>query len=61
MGRIQRTFTATDQSGQARTCVQNINITDTDPFSLNDITWPSDYQTSTCGGVPGYSKYSISL
>jgi len=49
VGRIQRAFTATDQSGQARTCVQNINITDTDPFSLNDITWPSDYQTSTCG------------
>ncbi len=45
VGAITRTFTATDDGGLTSTCVQTISVINYDPFSLADITWPSDFTT----------------
>lgn len=42
VGRIIRTFTATDDGGRTATCSQVITINDTRPFTRNDITFPRD-------------------
>jgi hypothetical protein len=44
-GTITRTFTATDDGGLTATCVQTITVINYDPFSVEDITWPSDLTT----------------
>ncbi len=50
-GEITRTFTFTDCSGNVGGASQTIFIEDGDPFSLSDITWPDDFDFSSCVGV----------
>ncbi|HZV72072.1 MAG TPA: T9SS type A sorting domain-containing protein [Saprospiraceae bacterium] len=45
-GSIVRTFIATDDGGRQSSCQQVITIINYDPFSLSDITWPSDLITT---------------
>lgn len=39
-GSIIRTFTVTDVDGNTTTCEQSILVVNTDPFDIDDITWP---------------------
>lgn len=48
-GYILRGFRITDQQGLESQCFQKITITDFHPFDSTDITWPFNYETSTCG------------
>lgn len=48
-GLLQRVFTVTDKSGNSRSCVQNIQISNPDPFDINDITFPSNKESNGCG------------
>ncbi len=47
-GLVRRTWTVEDREGFKGTCVQQIRLEDDDPFVENDITWPLDYDASTC-------------
>jgi len=47
-GLVRRTWTVEDKEGFKGTCVQQIILEDDDPFVENDITWPLDYDASTC-------------
>ena len=48
-GSITRSFTATDNQGRTSSATQRITITNFTPFTLNDITWPQNYETNVCG------------
>lgn len=48
VGQISRIFTATDNNGVSKNCQQNIIITDSQPFSGADITWPADTVMTGC-------------
>ncbi len=49
VGRVTRTWTATDRDSLRHSCVQIITLVDKRPFvGERDITWPSDYTTPTC-------------
>ena len=50
-GQITRVWTATAGSGQYSTasCIQIITITNPSYFEEDDITWPIDYEATTCG------------
>lgn len=48
-GDIQRVWTIIDRHGNSATCTQWIYITNQDPFTEDDIQWPMDYTTNTCG------------
>ena len=51
VGKIKRIFTAVDWGGAKSTCVQNVWVTDGDPFNKYDIDWPKDYTGPGCGYV----------
>jgi hypothetical protein len=46
--RIQRTFKASDGSGNNSDCNQYIWVVDNDRFDINDITWPGDRTFASC-------------
>ncbi len=46
-GTIRRTWTVKDKN-YANSCVQRIELIDSDPFDYNDITWPRDYTAKQC-------------
>lgn len=46
-GVIERTFTASDNDNSV-TCVQRIEVVNFDPFDYYDITFPPNYETTTC-------------
>lgn len=45
-GTVTRTWTATDNYNNKKSCVQKITLTDQTPL---EITWPTDYATNQCG------------
>ena len=47
-GLVRRTWTVEDKEGFKGTCVQRILLEDDDPFIEDDITWPLDYDATTC-------------
>jgi len=47
-GTVTRTWSATDPQGRVATCVQTINVIDSNPFSENNINWPSDREVDGC-------------
>ena len=47
-GLVRRTWTVEDKEGFKGTCVQEITLEDDDPFTEDDITWPLDYDATTC-------------
>ncbi len=48
-GLIIRTFTATDAAGRTATCNQTLTIVNSNPFDVNAVSWPADYETFECG------------
>ncbi len=50
-GIIKRVFTATGADGKNATCTQLIEVKSSIPFSLNDITWPKDYEAQGCTSI----------
>ncbi|MFN8318544.1 MAG: hypothetical protein U0V54_03875 [Saprospiraceae bacterium] len=48
-GLLQRIFTVTDKSGNSSSCVQNIQISNPDPFDYYDITFPANKESNGCG------------
>ena len=48
-GTITRTFTATDERGNASKCIQTITVILDDRLEAADIAWPQNYMTSVCG------------
>ncbi len=58
-GTIFRIWTATDPGGRTASCVQTIQVVNSDPFYISDnncfnpdpndgVIWPCDYETNTC-------------
>ena len=47
-GKILRTWTITDLQEDSHTCIQIINVTDTDPFTEFDIKWPENVELDGC-------------
>ncbi len=58
-GTIFRIWTATDPGGRTASCVQTIQVLNSDPFYITDtncfnqnpndgVIWPCDYETNTC-------------
>ena len=68
-GTIFRIWTATDPGGRTASCVQSIQVVNSDPFDENDINWPNDYETNTCDpgltpditGEPGINEDGCDL
>lgn len=56
-GFIKRTFTATDADGRTSTCTQEITISNIEPFSEDDITWPTALIESDCSQGTDPSTY----
>lgn len=50
-GFIDRTFTATDDSGNKNSCTQVITIVNGDPYVASDIKWPENYTSYDCGAL----------
>lgn len=58
---IQRYITASDGNG-SNTCIQNIFVIDSNPFSGNNINWPDDIDVGCMSGIepedlPSYAAY----
>lgn len=52
-GNIMRQFTISDASGNLEFHTQVITVTDVNPFTENDITWPMDVTVEGCeNGIP---------
>ncbi len=50
IGEIERTLDLLDNGEVVQTCVQIIEVINSDPFSLASITWPLDFEsTDVCG------------
>ncbi len=49
-GDIQRVWTVLDNHDNISTCIQWIHISNNNPFTVDNIVWPLDYTTNTCGG-----------
>lgn len=50
VGNIVRSFTATGRGGLTKSCTQKVEFINSNPFTINDITWPDgEYTTNTCG------------
>ncbi len=47
-GVVSRTWTATDPQGRTASCVQTINVIDSNPFREVNINWPSDTDVNGC-------------
>lgn len=47
-GTVTKTWEVFDLQGFKDVCVQTIYIVNNDPFELNDIIWPEDYDVSNC-------------
>ena len=48
-GTVTVVWTATDAVGRTSSCIQRYFVTNANPFTESDITWPSDYTANTCG------------
>ncbi len=49
-GYIKRHFVATGRGGLQRDCYQKISFENSNPFTIDDITWPKeDYTSNECG------------
>ena len=48
-GTVIRTFTATDAGGGTGTCAQTLTLVNSNPFDVNTVSWPADYETFECG------------
>jgi hypothetical protein len=51
IGTISRTFTAQDPSLNTRSCTQIITVTNTNPVTLANISFPPDITVTNCQGV----------
>jgi len=49
VGTIQRVWSVRDNYDNSASCVQWIYVSNNNPFTINDIVWPSNYTTETCG------------
>lgn len=49
VGIITRTFTATDPYGNQSSCTQKITVINPSPLKAEDITWPGNFLSNTCG------------
>ncbi len=49
IGTISRTFVARDDSGNQNACTQTITVGVVEPYTIENIEWPEDYTTYTCG------------
>jgi hypothetical protein len=49
VGTINRTFRATDPSGNSSACTQTITVDNLTPFSEDNITWPENFTSTECG------------
>lgn len=47
-GTIVHSYTATDIGGLTASCQQVISVVNSNPFNVNDITWPLDFTTAQC-------------
>lgn len=47
-GIVRRTWIATDPQGRSASCVQTINVVDSNPFQASNISWPSDLEVNGC-------------
>jgi hypothetical protein len=50
-GLIKRIFTVTGSDGKTSECTQIVEVKSSNPFSLNDITWPKDYEAQGCTSI----------
>ena len=50
-GVIKRVFTATGGDGKTATCTQLVVVQSSNPFTINDITWPKDYEAQGCTSI----------
>ena len=48
-GTITIVWTATDGGGRTSSCIQRYFVSNNNPFTSGDITWPLDYTATTCG------------
>ena len=48
LGTVIRKWTAVDESGNESECYQTITLENTDPFTVEDITFPETYNTTGC-------------
>ena len=48
-GIITTVWTATDAGGRTSSCIQRYFVENNNPFIEADITWPLDYEATTCG------------
>jgi len=64
-GFVRKNFKVTDPQGRNASCSQRVNISNPNPFSLDDINWPANVEVSTCDmndlepeetGFPGISN-----
>ncbi len=47
-GLILRLWEVVDSSGNSMSCIQEIEVINSEPFLENDITWPQNYSTNNC-------------
>jgi len=48
IGFVTKNFRVTDPQGRTASCSQRVNLTNPNPFSEDDITWPNNMEVSTC-------------
>ncbi len=47
-GTVRKRFRVTDPQGRTASCTQTVTITNPNPFTENNITWPADITVSSC-------------